>query len=345
MFTAHNIRYYFFYLSAFVIITAGLRAASEIIVILLLSIILASVLSPVMIFLKKTGIPKIISFIFILFIVLILFFIVFYIVNTSFKDFILNLPSYETKIKKLIISVIGYFDSYGFDIDPKRILESFDISSLFKLTTKTIGNIGIFLSKTLFVLIGTSFILFEAPVFGKKLSIIFKENKEALNSFTLFSKTVKKYFIIKLFTSLLTGFLIIAVLLYFDISYPILWGFLGFLLNFIPVIGSIIASLPAIMLSVLNHDIGVSLWLIGCYLVINNLISNIIEPKLMGQGLGLSPAVVFFSLIFWGWVLGAVGMFLAVVLTMTIKIAFDSSTKTRWIGILLSDLSKSKTTL
>jgi len=66
----------------------------------------------------------------------------------------------------------------------------------------------------------------------------------------------------------------------------------------------------------------------------------VLEPKFMGQGLGLSPAIIFFSLIFWGWVLGPVGMFLAVPLTMTLKIAFDSSEKTRWIGILLSNLSR-----
>ncbi len=114
------------------------------------------------------------------------------------------------------------------------------------------------------------------------------------------------------------------------------------MLNFIPVIGSIIASIPAILLSLLNHDISTTLWLLFWYFVINNLISNVLEPKIMGQGLGLSPAVVFFSLIFWGWVLGAVGMFLAVVLTMTLKIAFDSNQNSKWIGILLSDLSKTK---
>ncbi len=336
------IRYYLFYVSAFVIITAGLKAASEIVVILLLSIILASILSPIMIFTKKIGIPKYVSFVFILFLIVVLFLGIFYIVNTSFKDFIMHLPSYEKKMKNLIILSVEYFDKRGFDLNPKEVLEGLDISALFKLGAGAVGNIGIFFSKTLLVLIGTSFLLFEAPIFGKKLSIIFKNNQSALENFTLFSKTVRRYFTIKLFTSFLTGFFILLVLLYFDIQYAILWGFLGFLLNFIPVIGSILASIPALLLSLLNHDFTTTLWLLLWYFVINNLISNVLEPKFMGQGLGLSPAVVFFSLIFWGWVLGAVGMFLAVVLTMTLKIAFDSNENTKWIGILLSDLSKTK---
>jgi len=128
--------------------------------------------------------------------------------------------------------------------------------------------------------------------------------------------------------------------MFFEIDYPILWGFLGFLLNFIPVIGSLIASVPALFLALIHYDLTTVVWLAFIYIIINNLISNVLEPKFMGQGLGLSPAIIFFSLIFWGWVLGPVGMFLAVPLTMTLKIAFDSSEKTRWIGILLSNLSR-----
>ena len=141
-------------------------------------------------------------------------------------------------------------------------------------------------------------------------------------------------------TSLLTGILITSTLLFFNIEYPFLWGFLGFLLNFIPVVGSIIASIPALMLALIHHDIAIFGWLALIYLLINNMVSNILEPKVMGEGLGVSPAMIFFSLIFWGWVLGPVGMFLAVPLIMTLKIAFDSNPQTEWIGVLLSNLKK-----
>jgi len=143
-------------------------------------------------------------------------------------------------------------------------------------------------------------------------------------------------------TSFLTGFIITLLVSFFGVDYPILWGVIAMLFNFVPVVGSIIASIPAVLLSLMNLDMNTTIWLIAFYVVINISISNILEPKLMGRELGLSPLVIFFSLIFWGWILGIVGMFLAVPITMTLKIAFDSNTSTKWIGILMSDLSRKR---
>ena len=114
-----------------------------------------------------------------------------------------------------------------------------------------------------------------------------------------------------------------------------LWGTLAFLLNYVPNIGSIIAAIPALLLALVQLGPGAVLWSAIGYLVVNNLVGNVIEPRFMGRGLGLSTLVVFLSLVFWGWVLGPVGMFLSVPLTMTLKIALDSSEETRWIAILL----------
>ena len=100
--------------------------------------------------------------------------------------------------------------------------------------------------------------------------------------------------------------------------------------------------LPAYNIRTGRFDIASTIWVIVLYMVINISISNILEPKLMGKELGLSPLVIFFSLIFWGYILGIVGMFLAVPITMTLKIAFDSNSNSRWLGILMSDLSRKK---
>lgn len=132
------------------------------------------------------------------------------------------------------------------------------------------------------------------------------------------------------------------MLLLFNVDYPVLWGVIAMLFNFVPVIGSIIAAIPAVLLAFMSLDIVLVLWVIIFYLLINISISNILEPKLMGKELGLSPLIIFFSLIFWGYILGIVGMFLAVPITMTFKIAFDSNKNTKWIGILMSNLSKKR---
>jgi predicted PurR-regulated permease PerM len=263
-----------------------------------------------------------------------------YIINTSLKDFGNNLPFYEMKLKKIVLDFLSWLNGFGFEIEPKSILEDFNFGALFNFTAGAAGNIGLFLSKMMLVFIGVFFILVESTHFEKKLDIIFKGDKDAKRNFRLFSHNIQKYFSIKTLTSLLTGVMITVTLIFFDIDYPVLWGFLGFLLNFIPVIGSIIAAIPALFMALIHHDLTTVAYLSLVYLVINNLISNVLEPKFMGEGLGLSPAVIFFSLIFWGWVLGPTGMFLAVPLTMTLKIAFDSSEKTKWIGILFSNMRR-----
>jgi predicted PurR-regulated permease PerM len=130
------------------------------------------------------------------------------------------------------------------------------------------------------------------------------------------------------------------MLLFFGIEYPILWGVVAFLLNFIPFIGSLVASIPAIFLSLISADIDTTLMIIFFYLIINITISNILEPKVFGYELGLSPMIIFFSLIFFGWLLGIMGMFIAVPIVMTLKIAFNINEHTKWIGILLSNISK-----
>jgi predicted PurR-regulated permease PerM len=114
---------------------------------------------------------------------------------------------------------------------------------------------------------------------------------------------------------------------------------LAFLLNFVPSIGSIIAAVPAILLALIQLGSGTALMAGLGYLVVNIVIGSIIEPRIMGRGLGLSTLVVFLSLVFWGWVLGPVGMLLSVPLTMTLKIALDSREDTQWIGVLLGSES------
>ncbi|MEM7390140.1 MAG: AI-2E family transporter, partial [Pseudomonadota bacterium] len=120
-----------------------------------------------------------------------------------------------------------------------------------------------------------------------------------------------------------------------DVDYFVLWGVLAFMLNYIPNIGSIIAAVPALLLALITQGPLVA-GLVGAgYLTINTVMGNIVEPKYMGKGLGLSTLVVFLSLIFWGWLLGSVGMLLSVPLTMIVKIALEASDEGRWLATML----------
>lgn len=340
--TTFNLKNYFFYFATSIIIIAGIKTAGEILVILFLAIFISSIFSSLLSFLEKKNISRffsyIISFLILVFSILLLI----YVINISLNDFIKNLPLYEKKFQTLVLNSIGFIEQLGFSLDKTKILEALNLSSFFTFSTKIIGSIGTFLSKFILVIIGVAFILVEKNSFQSKLKIIFKNNHTKLARFNLFSKNLQKYFLVKSFTSFLTGFIITLVLIFFKVDYPILWGVIAALFNFIPVVGSIIASIPAIILSLVNLDLSSTIYIIIFYLIINISISNILEPKLMGRELGLSPLIIFFSLILWGWILGIVGMFLAVPITMTLKIAFDSNTDTKWIGILMSDLAKKR---
>ena len=119
------------------------------------------------------------------------------------------------------------------------------------------------------------------------------------------------------------------------VDYPVLWGLLAFMFNYVPNIGSIIAAVPAILLAFIQLGTTTAIMAALGYIAFNVIIGNVIEPRFMGRGLGLSTLVVFLSLIFWGWVLGPVGMVLSIPLTMTMKIGLSSREETMWISTLL----------
>jgi predicted PurR-regulated permease PerM len=177
--------------------------------------------------------------------------------------------------------------------------------------------------------------LIEASSFPIKLHTIFGDEQNALENFDKFINTVKQYMAIKTWVSLATGIAVFIWLVIIGVNYAVLWGLLAFFLNYVPNIGSIIAAIPAVLLALIQLGFVKSIIVAGGFTVINLLIGNVIEPRFMGRGLGLSTLVVFLSLLFWGWVLGPVGMLLSVPLTMTAKIALDSREETRWLAILL----------
>ncbi len=335
-----KIKDYFFYMAVFVIIITGLKMASEIIVILLLAIFISSLLSAFLVYLTKKRIPKIVSYLLISLLFVFTSLLTIYLVNNSLINFLNSLPLYQDKINELILLALSYLKSYDINFNQNEILKLLDFNSLFTFTKEIIGNLGVTLSKLLLITIGVAFILSETQLFNDKLNIIFKYNAKKMLSFRLFSKNMQKYFTVKTFTSFLTGLFIYLSLLFFDIQYALLWAFIAFLFNFIPVVGSIVAAIPAVIISLISGNIEATIYLIIVYVIINISISNILEPKFMGNHLNLSPMIIFFSLIFWGWVFGIVGMFLAVPITMTIKIAFESSENTKWIGIILSNISQ-----
>lgn len=217
------------------------------------------------------------------------------------------------------------------------IMSQFDPSKMVSLAATLALSVSQIVSNTVLILLTVVFILLEASTFPAKLRLAFGPNQETLQRYQLVVESVRSYLVIKTAMSAMTGVLVALWLWLFGVPFAGLWGTLAFLLNYIPNIGSIIAAIPALVVAWL--DLG---WLpcVACgvgFFVVNMGIGNILEPRLMGRGMGLSALVVFCSMVFWGWVLGPVGMLLSVPLTMGVRVALEVFDDTRWLGVLMGN--------
>src|SRR5690606_25400577 len=149
------------------------------------------------------------------------------------------------------------------------------------------------------------------------------------------TREVQRFLAIKTLISLATGILIGVSVWLAGLDFALLLGLLAFLLNYVPNIGSILAAIPGIMLALIQYGVSRALIVLAAYLAVNVALGNILEPNLMGRRFGLSTLIVVLSLIFWGWVLGPVGMLLSVPLTMIVKIMLEHTQDFRWLAILL----------
>jgi predicted PurR-regulated permease PerM len=122
------------------------------------------------------------------------------------------------------------------------------------------------------------------------------------------------------------------------VPFPVLWGLLSFITNYIPNIGFVIGLIPPALLALLDGGVTRMVWVIVLYCVFNVVVQSVIQPKFVGDAVGLSVTVTFLSLVFWSWVLGALGALLAIPLTLLAKaLLFDIDPSTRWMDVLISD--------
>jgi predicted PurR-regulated permease PerM len=190
-------------------------------------------------------------------------------------------------------------------------------------------------SNAFLIFIVLIFILAEATVFPAKFRAILGRERGHSSRLTKIVAEVQEYLGIKTFISLATGVILGAWCWVMDLDFPVLLGLVAFVLNYVPTIGSVIASAPALLLALILHGPAWALFVGLGYLVVNLGFGNLIEPNLLGRRLGLSTLVVILSLIFWGWVWGPIGALLAVPLTMVVKIMLENTSDLRWVAILL----------
>lgn len=329
-------------LAAFVIIVAGMKAASTLLVPFLFSLFISIICFPPFFWLQRKKVPKGVALIIIILGILIVGFLVGALIGTSINQFTNNLPTYEKILEEKTDIIVNWFTKMGIEIPSEQLFSSFSLKEPLALMANLLKSVTNVLTKTVLILMIVIFVLLEAADFPGKLRVISQNPDKSIGNYLTINNNIKRYVFIKTLLSLSTGIFVFVWLLILKIDYALLWGMLAFLLNFIPNIGSIIAAIPAILLALIQYGfVSAGLVTMG-YLVINFIFGTLLEPKLMGEGLGLSTLVVFLSLIFWGWILGPFGMLLSVPLTMVAKIVLDNYQDTRWISILLGSSKSTK---
>lgn len=294
-------------------------------------------------FLKRYHLPGFVRIILVVGIVLLLIFMLGKLVMLNVASFQSQLPEYEVKFWEYANIILSRFD-----ISREQAREAVNAFlsnirqnqfSFGSVVQSLSGSFFSFLGNVLWVVLFMAFILAERDSFTKRLvNQLGKENAAPiLESIQKINVAVQQYLGLKTLISLLTGILVTIVLSIAGVDFALLWGVLTFILNFIPTIGSIVATLPPVAISLFQSgSIGKTLIITTLLLAIQFLVGNILEPKLMGRGLNLSPLIVLFSLIFWGWLWGIPGMLLSVPLTAAIRIAMEQIDATKTVAVLIS---------
>ena len=323
-------------LAALVIVIAGLKAASALIVPLLMALFIAIITLPFMLWLTGKGAPKWAALGLILLVLASVILTVGSLISSSVDQFSALLPTYENKLRTTITllsdwaarhQLTGFTGTEFTIVDPKAAA---------RIIGGLVGSVGRIVGDSLLIFFTVMFLLVEASTIPNKIRAILSDPDTTLERLSEFLNAVKQYLVIKSLTSLITGVVVTAWLFFLGVDFAVLWGSIAFFMNFVPFVGSIIAAVPVVFLAFLDAGVQDALLVAAGFLAINLVVGNLIEPRFMGRGLGLSTLVVFLSLLFWGWVFGPVGMFLSVPLTMLVKIALESDPRSRWIAILLS---------
>jgi predicted PurR-regulated permease PerM len=325
----------FWVIATGIIVTfAAIKQMSHIVNILLLAAFLTAISLAPLEWLRRKGVSKIVANIIIIISVVIVVWLLGVLVNAAVHSFMNKLPSYQDKFQSFWNNAVAHLADYGLIDKSTGTGVEFFHGKVLTIMAPVASGFGSVLSGIVIVFIFFIFLITESEQFTKKLAYVSRDSSKQA---TQVIRQLRNYFGIKTLTSLSTGILVAVALYIIGVDFVVLWGFLAFILNYIPSIGSFIAAIPAVLLAFIIKGPTAGIITILVYLVINTLIGNVVEPQLMGRNLGLSPFIVFFSMIFFGFILGPVGMLIATPLTIIIKIILDSREVTRGLGIMLGD--------
>ncbi|KAA6186661.1 AI-2E family transporter [Thiohalocapsa marina] len=321
--------------AAIAVLIIVLQHAASLLTPVLLAVFIAVIATPPLRWMRRRGLPKWLALALVVFVLVEIGSLLAVLSTGALEGFRDSMPTYQERFLALSENLGSWLEGLGVEGSRAAIPDLLDPDRVNGLVRLMLTNAGSLVGNGLLVLLATVFILLEAPSLPAKLRAAFNLPEQGQQRLIKLVGLVNRYMLIKALTSLGTALLIGIWLWLLDLDFIVIWVLLAFLLNFVPVIGSWIMGIPAILLALVQADLQTAMLTALGYMIVNVGIGNIIEPRVMGHGLGISSLVVFLSLMFWGWLFGTVGVFLSVPLTMAVIIALDASPQTRPIAILL----------
>jgi AI-2 transport protein TqsA len=323
-----------------IMLGAVFRSAGNVLLPLIISIFLSFIVAPFVNALDKARIPRVIA---ISIIVLFLFgviFLIFLFFQTSVNSLIVEYPKYANRFQ-VIIQEISINVEERFGLSYYEVFGQINWGSTIRgYLVRLSGNLMNFISSFLIVMIFLVFLLMEKPYFQTKLKFAFKEHtgKKVGQMLDHINHQVARYLTLKFFISLATGIAVWFTLFLIGMDFAVIWGALAFLLNFIPSIGSTFHMIITILFGFIQFypAPGKIIAVAACMISIQTVLGQFLDPKLQGHRLNLSPFVILFSLVFWGWIWGVVGMFLAVPITVIIQIVCRNIPGLHFIAVFIS---------
>jgi len=321
--------------AALTIIIWGVNQAQAALMSSLVAVFLAALGTPLVLWLQRRRVPSAMAVLAVLALIVLVLLLVGAFVGASLNGFTAALPAYQASIQGQAAELTAMLAKKGIRVTEAMLLEYLNPAAAMKYAAEALGGLGAALANIVLILLTVLFILLEAASFPVKLRAVLGDPSQKFPEFTRFIGDIQRYMLVKTVLAAAAGLLLGSWLAVLGVDSPVLWGFLAFLLLYIPHVGSILAGIPAVSLTLVQLGPGRAALVAAGYVAVNFIIGNLVEPKLMGKKLSLSTLAVFLSLIFWGRMLGLVGAVLCIPLTMALKFAFENNKNTRWLAVLL----------
>ncbi|SCL74889.1 Transport of quorum-sensing signal protein [Methanoculleus chikugoensis] len=317
--------------AAVVIVLAGVRAATPILAPLLVAVFFAMITAPVMVWLTRRRVPRILAAILVVAGLIGLFAGAIAFLGVALTGFIRSLPGYQASLEE----EIAVLADYGIDPGTFTIWDYIDQGFVLQQVAGIAREVGSIAVDAFLVLVGIGFLLLEAPRLTTVLARYLGAESAPYRHLAQSGRLLIEYVIVRTKVNLITGVGTGLFLTLLGVDFAVLWGFIAFVLSYVPYIGLVVAAIPPTLLALIEFGPAGAVAVIAAVALIDAAAENLVLPRMAGRDLNLSPFVVLFSVVFWGFILGAVGIFLAIPLTIAVKLFLESWKETRWIGEIM----------